>query len=68
MEFKYFIFYKRVYCGKTVSQGNMGIALDKPITMEDIRKIENKLKADAKEYSDSHIKMSESLVVNFIKF
>ena len=68
MKYRYFIYYKRVYCGKTVGQGNKSIELDNTISMEDISKIESELDKEAKEYSDSHITMSMSIVINFIKF
>lgn len=63
----YLIYYKRVYCGKTVSQGNMFKETENKITMEDLEYIyhilDNKYSCD----SNLDIKQGVTIIVNIME-
>jgi len=68
-EHRYFIYYNRVYLGKTVGQGRTEIACDGPISgIDDIVQIESDLQEEVKNHANPEIRMSVTLVTNFVKF
>jgi len=64
----YFIYYKFIYDGMTVDQGNISIDLDNPITRKDIRNIKIELQTEADNRPPEYlVQNGYPIIANIIK-
>lgn len=63
---KYLIYFKRVYCGKTVGQGNWYVELE-ALTTESIEKLGNDIQKESLAFENLDIKQSTVIIANVIK-